>query len=379
MRILFNRLTALRRKTGVGHYAAELADALAQTAEFGDSVLLYPGGIVEKLFDLKKRFRPGNGGGAGAGWGRKLFQWHFQAFAKTRRFDLFHEPNHVAWPCRRPTVATVHDLSVLLHPQWHPAERVRHFESEFLPSLERCEHLLTDTEFIRREIIEKLGVAPERVTTAYIGLRRELRRQTPEEFLPVLRKLNIPRQFLLFVGTLEPRKNLNMLMRAYTSLPAGLREKCPLVLVGGWGWNTGELTEYFEKHAKHHGVIHAGYVADEDLPALYSAARALVLPSHYEGFGLPPLEMMACGGAVVASTAGSLMELFNHHAVLLDPRDEDGWRTTLRQLIVDEEWLTFLRHGVGEVAAPFTWERCARATWDVYRRVLSEQRLPLAA
>src|SRR6185369_12251922 len=110
------------------------------------------------------------------------------------------------------------------------------------------------------------------------------------------------------------------------SLPESLRVRYPLVLVGGWGWNAGEVADYLSREARHRGVIHLGYVADADLPALYNGARALVYPSHYEGFGLPPLEMLACGGAVLASTAGAVAEVVGSQAHLIAADDFDGWR-----------------------------------------------------
>src|SRR5262249_21125359 len=123
----------------------------------------------------------------------------------------------------------------------------------------------------------------------------------------------------------EPRKNILMLLKVYCSLPAEVRERCPLLLVGGWGWNTAELAEYFQSEARQRGVLHLGYLPEGDLNAVYNGARALVFPTFYEGLGLPPLEMMACGGAVLGSTAGALVETIGGRAHLLDPHDVDGW------------------------------------------------------
>src|SRR5439155_1795337 len=110
------------------------------------------------------------------------------------------------------------------------------------------------------------------------------------------------------LGTIEPRKNVLMLLRAYCSLPERLRNVCPLLLVGGWGWNISDVADYLDREARHRGVIHLGYVAEEHVPLIYNGAHALLFPSCYEGFGLPPIEMMACGGAVIASTAAAVVE-----------------------------------------------------------------------
>jgi alpha-1,3-rhamnosyl/mannosyltransferase len=230
--------------------------------------------------------------------------------------------------------------------------------------------VLTDSAFIRHELIRVLGVAPEKVTCVPIGMRADLRPLSADAVGQVKARLALPERYLLHVGTLEPRKNLHMLMRAYVDLPDALRARCPLILVGGWGWNVAELADYYHGVARHRGVTLLGYVADADLPALYNGARALVFPSHYEGFGLPPLEMMACGGAVIASTAGAVVETVGRQAQLVEPNDQAGWRDAMRQVISDDDWRATLCRGAESVARPFTWQRCARETHAVYRRVL---------
>jgi alpha-1,3-rhamnosyl/mannosyltransferase len=253
---------------------------------------------------------------------------------------------------------------------WHPADRVAHFEKHFESSVKRCAHLLTDSECMRRELLQTFGVRPDQVTCIPLGMRADLRPLPAETVDPVLRRLGLPRQYLLHVGTLEPRKNLHLLMRAYVELPSKVRERCPLVLAGGWGWNVAGLADYYHGVARYAGVRLLGYVADRDLPALYNGARALVFPSHYEGFGLPPLEMMACGGAVISSMAGALVETTGHQAHLLDADDLRGWRKAMHGIITDDDWQRELQRGAVEVVRPFTWQRCARRTYRVYCSVL---------
>src|SRR5207245_1000631 len=141
-----------------------------------------------------------------------------------------HEPNYIPLECDLPTVASVHDLSVLLHPEWHPADRVRHFEKHFLPGLKRCGHLLAISQFGKGEIVRHLGWPADKVSVTYMGVRQGLRRVVGEELAGSLRALGLSAGYLLHVGTLEPRKNVLMLMRVYCALPAAVRENCPLVL-----------------------------------------------------------------------------------------------------------------------------------------------------
>jgi alpha-1,3-rhamnosyl/mannosyltransferase len=298
-----------------------------------------------------------------------LLQRHFARACRRGRYEVYHEPNFIPFACDLPTVLTIHDLSVLLHPEWHPIERVRDHERHFQRGLAQCSHILTVSEFTRREVMTALGYPPERVTRTYNGVRRTMRPLPPEDVRPVLRRLRLPPQYLLHVGTIEPRKNLLMLLRAYAGLPAKLRKACPLVLVGGWGWNHGEVAEFLRTRGAQLGVIHVGYLAEHDLPAVYNGARALVFPSLYEGFGLPAVEMLACGGAVLASTAEVFVELLAGQAHLIGPHDADGWRAAMQRAIVDAEWRQTLQAGAVRHAARFTWEACAADTVASYRAV----------
>jgi glycosyltransferase involved in cell wall biosynthesis len=266
-------------------------------------------------------------------------------------------------------VATLHDLSVLHHPEWHPADRVARFERHFEKGLGQCLHFLTDTEFCRREVIDVLGIAPDRVTCTHLGPRPGLRPMPADEVAQELSQLHLPPRYLLHLGTIEPRKNLLVLMKAYCALPSVLRDQCPLLLVGGWGWNARAMADYFHDEGRHRGVLRCGYVADEQLAAIYNGALALVFPSHYEGFGLPPLEMMACGGAVLSSTAGAIVETVGRQAFLTPADDLDGWRAAMERVITDEDWRQTLRQGSLETARPFTWKRCAADTLRVYHRL----------
>ena len=185
----------------------------------------------------------------------------------------------------------------------------------------------------------------------------------------VLRRLKLPPSYFLYLGTIEPRKNLLTLLRAYVKLPAEVRERYPLLVAGGWGWNSADVAAFLHDEARHRGVITTGYLPEEHLSALLNGARALVYPSFYEGFGLPPVEMMACGGAVICSTAGALVETAGGRAHLVEPLNEDGWREALQLAATDDDWHAELRRGAVEAVRHFTWERCAADTLAVYRMV----------
>jgi alpha-1,3-rhamnosyl/mannosyltransferase len=391
MRVIVNRLVGLGRKTGIGHYTAQsyqsVDDLREQTAP--DVIDEFPSGWLRRAGEAwagRAGRPPGTGqdgrapgplGGAARAClrqgARRVLTACFRTSCARQCYDLYHEPNYIPLPAAIPTVATLHDLSVLLHPEWHPRDRAAHFERHFREGLAGCAHFLAISEAGRREIIRTLNIPAERVTRTYMGIRPGLGPLPAEEVAAVLRRLGLPPRYLLFLGTIEPRKNVLLLLRAYCDLPRSLRERWPLLLVGSWGWNTSEVADYFHRAARHRGALHVGYVAEEHLAAVYNGARALAYPSLYEGFGLPPIEMMACGGAVLASTAAALVETVGSRAHLIDAADRDGWRDALARVVTDDDWQRDLRRGAEELARPFTWDRCAADTLRVYRALCGDR------
>ncbi|CAN5197233.1 glycosyltransferase family 1 protein [soil metagenome] len=394
MRVVVNQLAALGQKTGIGHYTSQLLRCLHDCSKPGE-VEAYPEGLLRSARETFTRVRPYLEGSRSAGPGpaaanQPRFRWraravgmlrqvgravigaHFRLTCAQKGFTLYHETNFIPLPCDKPTIATIHDLSVLLHPEWHPIDRVRHFEKHFHAGLSRCVHYLAISEYARQEIIQTLHLPPEKVTRTYMGIRPGLGPRPESEVYATLRRLNLPERYLLYLGTIEPRKNVLTLLRAYCALPEKVRSRWPLLLVGGWGWNTEAVSEYYHAVAKHRGVQHVGYVADADVAALYTGARALAYPSIYEGFGLPPIEMMACGGAVLAGTAGAIVETVGRKADLIPPRDLDGWRQALLRVVTDDDWWQHLRTGVEDVARPYTWDACAADTLRAYQLVAGE-------
>jgi glycosyltransferase involved in cell wall biosynthesis len=378
MRVLVNGVSTLRAKTGVGHTTANLHRALCDVATNGDTFWLYPGRTIAQAAD-RLVGRPGGGARSGAGSRLKAsvkeaakaaYRLHLRAAARWGGFDLYHEPNFVPVRTHLPTVVTVHDLSVVLHPEWHPADRVAFHTKHFEAGLRQADHVVVVSESVRRELIAELGFPATRVTAVLNGIGDAFRPQPPDVVAAARARLGLPGRYFLAVGTIEPRKNLLTLLRAYCDLPATLREACPLLLAGGWGWKSEPERVFFESDAKAKGVRHLGYVADADLPGLYAGATALVYPSFYEGFGLPPVEMLATGGGVLASTAAAVREVVGGHARLIDPHDLAGWRDALREVAADPAALDDTSRGGVAHARRFTWAAAADRTLGVYRSVL---------
>ncbi len=305
---------------------------------------------------------------------RSSCQKHFRYYCQQNRIDIYHEPNYLPWPSDLPIITTILDLSVLLYPQWHPFDRVKSYEKHFAETIRRTSHFLTISDFCKMQMIRQLGIHPNQITTTYMGVRPELTPVALEKTESVLRSLGLEKDFLLAVGTLEPRKNLITIFKAFADLPASIREKHPLVVVGGWGWQAGEIADYLDRYGKQLAIRHIDYVDEDSLVILYQNAACLLYPSHYEGFGLPPIEMLACGGCVLSSTAGALREVLGQHAVFFDPHDVPAWREGIWRILTDLDYRQSLKKNGISFAHSYSWNRCAEQTLGVYRSLQKTQR-----
>jgi alpha-1,3-rhamnosyl/mannosyltransferase len=390
VRVLINATTTLQHKTSVGHYVAELIRGLRGIDP--DCVRTYPSRrevLVMRWWHRQSRLYEESVRTPGR-WAyvRRRLRGKFLALLRktplapyTDRVrnglsgcDLYHEPNYVPSECDGPVVVTLQDLSALHHPEWHLPVWAAHFQEHFLPRLRGVNHLIALSEFGKRQIVRHLGWPPDRISVTPPGVRPGLRRIRGMDLDIRLKILGLKVGYFLHVGTLEPRKNLAMLLGAYRDLPASVREHAPLVLVGAPGWNVPDLEAYLRDGAKGDNVRWMNYVDDMHFSTLYSGAKALLLPSLHEGFGMPAVEMMAVGGAVLASSAGALPETTAGGAHLIDPNDQDAWRDAMLRVYRDREWRFGLRQGAREIAERYTWERCAELTLGAYRRALKPAR-----
>ncbi|MGE0478888.1 MAG: glycosyltransferase family 4 protein [Phycisphaerae bacterium] len=295
----------------------------------------------------------------------------FRALA--RRYAVYHEPNHIPMPSRLATVTTVHDLSVLEHPEWHPLDRVKWYEAEFAAGVRQTRHFLAASEFTKRRMVERLALPADRITVTLQAARPAFCVPPRAQVRAALAALGAPADAFLYVGTLEPRKNVAGLLDAYSRLPAPLRRRHPLLLIGAWGWKHDALRAKLAQRGVADDVRLLGYMDDANLACLYASCRAFVWPTLYEGFGLPPLEAMACGAPVVVSDVASLPEVVGDAGVRHSPNDVESWTRALHQLAEDDAWRGELaRRGLAR-AAEFTWARCARETAAVYRAVAASR------
>jgi alpha-1,3-rhamnosyl/mannosyltransferase len=288
------------------------------------------------------------------------------------RSTLFHGPNYFLPLLADSGVITIHDLSVFRFPDLHPVERVGDFERNLQRSIDKSHQLITDSEAIRREIIEFTGLDPDQVTAVPLGISEAFRPITLENRAPVLRRYGLPLTgYGLSLSTLEPRKRIDRLLRAWRELPRPTRERYPLVVAGASGWKNEELHQQIKVAAGEGWVLPLGFVAEADLPAIYCGATLFVYPSVYEGFGLPPLEAMASGVPTIVAAGSCLPEVTRGAAIVVDPDDIDEFARTLLRAIEEKKWRTEAVSAGIKVAAGYTWKRCVDETVAVYQQVIS--------
>lgn len=372
MKIAIDAIPLFSPLTGIGKYTWQIARALRAIDQENDYSYFY-GYFSEKLkwekgaggaaFQVKEQIRkiPFLGDGARR-FGRSL------GFLSLGGFDLYFEPNFIPLNIRaRRTLVTVADFSFEAHPDWHPKDRVEFFRRNFWKRIRRADGIVVISDFVKQSAIE-FGLPAENLRTIHLGVDGEFFRvMERDRLLATKMKFNLPDSFILFVGSIEPRKNLLRLLHAYLSLDSRLRKEMKLVLVGFKGWGNQEVMDLLNR-AKD-DVLYTGYVSESELGEIYNLATLFAYPSLYEGFGLPALEAMACGCPVVASNVTSLPEVCGDAALLIDPLDETSLADALGRLAVDESRRSALRKKGLERAALFSWEKSAREHLRVFQDV----------
>ena len=274
---------------------------------------------------------------------------------------------------RRPLVVTIHDLSFLAFPQNFQRLKRLYLQVFTRLSVQRARRVIAISENTKRDVVQQYGISPAKVDMIHYGLDSIFRVQAPEEVAGFRARQGLPPHFILFVGTLEPRKNIVRLVEAYARMPKG---RPPLVLVGGKGWLYDEIYARVEALDLVDEVHFVGYVPATELPQWYNAADLFVYPSLYEGFGLPPLEAMACGTPVVTSGISSLPEVVGQAGLLVDPGDTDGLSAAMTRVTGDRNLQREMRTAGLAQAETFSWKKAARRTIDCYRHALSDRGQP---
>ena len=378
MRIGIDYTAAVRQGAGIGRYTRELVRALAKLDQANDYVLFAAAG-GQRLVDtgwppsFQMHSVPLSDRTLAILWHRlHLPLWVELA---TGPVDIFHSPDFVLPPVRRArTMLTVHDLSFIRYPQCADAN-LRAYLNKVVPrSVHRADLVLADSQNTKDDLAELLGVASDKIEVVYPGVEERFRPIEDKATLEEVRKrYNLPPRFILGLGTLQPRKNFARLIEAFADLRSfdiaqdrfaicNLR----LVIVGGKGWLYEDIFAAVERLGLGEKVVFPGFIADEDLPALYNLADLFVFPSLYEGFGLPPLEAMACGTPVITSDTSSLPEVVGEAGLMVEATDVAALAEAMKRVLGDNA----LREGMItkglEQAGKFTWEKAAAKLLSLY-------------
>ena len=282
---------------------------------------------------------------------------------------LYHETNFVLKPHKGPKVVTVHDLSIHRYPEYHPKDRVAFMAKGMKRTMENADQIITVSEFVKNELIEHYSLDSDIVTAVPNAVDDAYRPRTEEQCGEYLRKYGLQyRHYLLIVGSVEPRKNLSLLLDSYRDLPDDTKATYPLIHIGPSGWKNTEIQSKANDLEAAKCFRSLGYVEQSDLPYLLSGAAGLAFPSVYEGFGLPALEALASGVPLLSSCASALPEVIGEAGILIDPYSRTEITSGLSKLLdrgktVEE----MIEVGLAR-AEDFSWARTAKETYDVYLR-----------
>jgi len=293
--------------------------------------------------------------------------------ARRERLDVLHSPvNVVSMGVSTPQVVTVHDLAFHHFPEQYPGMKQRYLKAMTRLSIRKAAAVITVSEATRRDVIDVYGADPERVIAVPNGVDDTMRPLADDEVSQFRERNRLPDRFVLFLGTLQPRKNIEVLIRALALLADDI--DWPLVIAGARGWMYDSLFALVDELDLKERVRFTGHVPAEDLVFWYNAATILIYPSRYEGFGLPLLEAMACGTAVIAANTSSLPEVVGDSGLLVEPDDVEGFTAAMRTLAGDDSYRQQLEQSGLDRAASFTWRNTARQTVDIYHHVLRHSR-----
>jgi glycosyltransferase involved in cell wall biosynthesis len=367
-KVLIDTIALLSPLTGIGRYTYEVSKEILKFEEF--ELNYFYGYYSKELFQIQeksklkklksiikkvpylKRFM------------RKIISLRSQAF--TPSFDLYWQPNFIPNTKikTKKLITSVHDFSFILHRDYHPKERIEYFDKYFFKSIVASDMIITGSHYSKNEILERLDFSENQIRVIYHGVNHNLFKIYDNLEID----FKLPTRFILSVGSIEPRKNLLGLLKAYNSLNLEIKKEYKLVLIGFKGWQNSEIMELINNNKEN--IDYLGFVSDKELAKVYNLASLFVFPSFYEGFGLPPLEAMACATPVVTSNLTSMPEICLDAAIYCNPNDEQDIKNKVELVLLDKELQKNLIEKGLKRAKEFTWEKSANEHMKVFQEVL---------
>jgi glycosyltransferase involved in cell wall biosynthesis len=378
MKIGIDVSLTIGEKAGVGYYAANLVDALAKI-DRTNQYLLYPFFYYIYHPDFKNCRGPSE----------KNFHLHCENIPK-KIIDLaWHSPIPKKWilgnvdilhsttfctpqdHCGK-LIVTIYDISFLLLPECHVEANRQHCLKGTLEAVRYADYIIAISDSGKNDLVKYFDADPDKVVVTHLAAKDIFTPRGSDERNQVLEKYRIPGDFIFTVGSYEPRKNIGTLIRAYMNLPENVKNQYALVIAGGKGWLNTDIELLIESQDSAR-ILRIGYVDEQDLPALYSAATLFVYPSFYEGFGLPVLEAMSCGVPVITSNTSSMPEIGGIAALYFDPHSVQQLRSLLLEVAGNENLRKELSRKGIEQARQFSWDKTAKATLEIYKDLYSNR------
>ncbi len=376
MRIGIDATSLPPRPGGAGNYIIQLIRSLAKLENFRsgkDTLIIFAqarGQAMINLPELEWVSLPDR-----SPFQRMIWeQLQLPGLVRSYHLDLLHSLHYtrpIYLSC--PSVVTFHDMTFFLFPNLHLRSKRLFFPAMIRFSARYADALIAPSESTRKDAIRLVKIPPKKIHTIHLGVSDQFRPVTDAVLLDSIHeKYKLPPKFILYVGTVEPRKNLTMLLQSYNLIRSeDSTFPLPLVVVGQLGWNYDEVFNQVKQLDLQEQVIFTGYIPFSDLPIMYSLAEIFVYPSLYEGFGLPPLEAMACGTPVITTAISSMPEHIGDAGILVSPNDPGALALAIQQLAENEAKRNQLRIQGPQQAAQFTWERTAYLTNQLYQNLVA--------
>ncbi len=388
MKIALDCTPAIGQRAGIGQYVYQLAHSLAGV----DKENLYTMYILYSVTDFI--LHPGNrdAGLPSSENFKALFRYlplpapllHRLRALRVGPFndytlggldaDIIHCTSYCIPRLKRRTkkvLATIYDISTITHPECHTKLNIDYTGAGIRDAVNYADGIITISDYTKADIVNHLNIPEEKVYVTRLASQSVFRPEEDPALLAATRtKHSLPEKYLLFVGSLEPRKNIKTLLRAYAALPPDLTEEYRLVIAGGKGWKNTDIKTTVDELRIEDNVHFLGYLSQDELRNIYSTAALFVYPSLYEGFGIPILEAMACGTPVITSNTSSMPEVAGTAAKLVTPTDTGELSSAMESVLMSEELRADMRLRGLKRAAEFSWEKCASQTLEVYKKLL---------
>lgn len=370
-KVLINGLQLGKQLSGVQYYIKHLLNSISNIKPDGAEITF----LVPKSYSptelLKTHIKLHN---VGFNTNNRTLRISFEHFNINRlikhgRYDIFHSPTYVLPRfCSSKKIVTIHDTIALDYPELCSPTNGNYFKLMLPRTIRQADKIIAVSQKVKHDIIRHFKVQENRISVIHNGLSPIYKPVINTQVLQRVRKrYKLPNQFLLFVGNIEPKKNLKLLIQSYTSLIKRYNIKHQLIIIGQLAWKYKEVLSMIEQNPFKHKIKLLGYVEEIDLPAIYSLASVFVFPSLYEGFGYPVLESMACGTPVICSNRGALPEITGGNCLLIDPMKKEQLDEAIIKLITDELIIPQLTRNGLNWAGKFSMESCTFRTLNIYK------------